>query len=155
MAKTKPKAKAKEKDHAKKAKGGTSTSTSTPGTESLGLRWLGDVADHDFDAALAYLSLKLDANQAVAVVGRLRRAQVTRRRANDILRACALQPLPLDDPGVRRDLLNAVSGKRLSPVLVVSSGKGGDIADGYHRVSLAYHLNPFGAVPLRIGAAPS
>ena len=64
-------------------------------------------------------------------------------------------PLSLDDPGVRRDLLNAVSGKRLSPVLVVSTGDGGDIADGYHRVSLAYHLDPFGDVPLRIGAAPA
>jgi hypothetical protein len=139
------------KDDAKQAKGGKSP----PGSESLGLRWLDDVAAHDFDAALAYLSLKLDERQAAAAVGRLREAEVTRRRANDILRACSLVPLPLDDPGVRRDLFNAVSGKRLSPVLVVSTGHGGDIADGYHRVSLAYHLDPFGDVPLRIGAAPA
>jgi hypothetical protein len=138
------------KDDAKKAKG----DTSPPDSESLGLKWLDDVADHDFDAASAYLSLKLDDKQAAAAVGRLRKAKVTRRRANDILRACSLVALPLDDPGVRRDLLNAVSGKRLSPVLVVSTGDGGDIADGYHRVSLAYHLDPFGDVPLRIGAAP-
>ncbi len=139
------------KDDAKQAKGGKSP----PGSESLGLRWLDDVAAHDFDAALAYLSLKLDERQAAAAVGRLREAEVSRRRANDILRACSLVPLPLDDPGVRRDLFNAVSGKRLSPVLVVSTGHGGDIADGYHRVSLAYHLDPFGDVPLRIGAAPA
>ena len=91
----------------------------------------------------------------MVAVGRLRKAEVARRRANDILRACNLVALPLDDPGVRRDLLNAVSGKRLSPVLVVSSGDGGDIAEGYHRVSLAYNLDPFGDVPLRIGAAPA
>ena len=139
------------KNHAKKPKGGTSP----PKGEPLGLHWLDDVAAHDFDAAVAYLSLKLDAKQAQTAVGRLRKAEVTRRRANDILRACNLVALPLDDPGVRRDLLNAVSGKRLSPVLVVSSGDGGDIADGYHRVSLAYHLDPFGDVPLRIGAAPA
>jgi hypothetical protein len=139
------------KDDAKHSKGGTSPQDS----ESLGLQWLDDVAAHDFDAALAYLSLKLDEKQAAAAVGSLRKAEVTRRRANDILRACSLVPLPLDDPGVRRDLLNAVSGKRLSPVLVVSSGDGGDIADGYHRVSLAYHLDPFGDVPLRIGDAPA
>ena len=105
------------KDDAKQAKGGTSP----PGSESLGLQWLDDVAAHDFDAALAYLSLKLDEKQAAAAVGRLRKAQVTRRRANDILRACSLVPLPLDDPGVRRDLFNAVSGKQLSPVLVIST----------------------------------
>jgi hypothetical protein len=139
------------KGKTKKAKGGPSPS----GSESLGLQWLDDVAAHDFDAASAYLSLKLDEKQAAAAVGRLRKAEITRRRANDILRACSLVALPLDDPGVRRDLLNAVSGKRLSPVLVVSTGDGGDIADGYHRVSLAYHLDPFGDVPLRIGAAPA
>jgi hypothetical protein len=139
------------KDKTRKAKGGMSPH----GSESLGVRWLDDVAAHDFDAALAYLSLKLDEKQAAAAVGRLRKAEVTCRRANDILRACNLVALPLDDPGVRRDLLNAVSGKRLSPILVVSTGDGGDIADGYHRVSLAYHLDPFGDVPLRIGAAPA
>jgi hypothetical protein len=139
------------KDKTKKAKGGASLS----GGDALGLRWLDDVAAHDFDAASAYLSLKLDEKHAAAAVGRLRKAEVTRRRANDILRACSLVALPLDDPGVRRDLLNAVSGRRLSPVLVVSTGDGGDIADGYHRVSLAYHLDPFGDVPLRIGAAPA
>ncbi len=139
------------KDHAKQAKGGTGPS----GEEPLGVRWLDDVADHDFDAAMAYLSLKLDEKQASAAVGRLRKAEITSRRANDILRACSLVALPLDDPGVRRDLLNAVSGKRLSPVLVVSTEDGGDIADGYHRVSLAYHLDPFGDVPLRIGATPA
>ncbi len=137
------------KDDTKKQKGGTNPSTNS----SLGLQWRDDVAAHDFDAAQAYLSLKLDEKQAALAVGHLRKAEVTRRRANDILRACNLVALPLDDPGVRRDLLNAVSGKRLSPVLVVSTGRGGDIADGYHRVSLAYHLDPFGDVPLRIGAA--
>ena len=139
------------KDKTKKAKGGDGLS----GSRSLGLQWLDDVSAHDFDAASAYLSLKLDEKQSVAAVGRLRKADITRRRANDILRACNLVALPLDDPGVRRDLLNAVSGKRLSPVLVVSTSDGGDIADGYHRVSLAYHLDPFGDVPLRIGAAPA
>ena len=138
------------KDHSKKPKGATRPED----TGSLGVRWLDDVVAHDFDAASAYLSLKLGEKLAAAAVGRLRKAEVTRRRANDILRASGLAALPLDDPGVRRDLLNAVSGKRLSPVLVVSTGDGGDIADGYHRVSLAYHLDPFGDVPLRIAAAP-
>jgi hypothetical protein len=138
-------------DAAKQPKGGMSPS----GDGSLGLQWLDDVVAHDFDAALAYLSLKFDEKRAAEAVGHLRKAEITRRRANDILRACGLSALPLDDAGVRRDLLNAVSGKRLSPVLVVSTGDGSDIADGYHRVSLAYHLDPFGDVPLRIGAAPA
>ncbi len=126
-------------------------SSSTDSESSL--QWLPDVADHDFEAAEAYLSLRLDAKRAETLVSRLRSAKVTARRANDILRACGRDALPLDDPGVRRDLIKAVSGQKLSPVLVVAGEVGPDIADGYHRVSLAYHLNPFGEVPLRIASA--
>jgi hypothetical protein len=120
--------------------------------EPMGVRWLDDVAEHDFAAAKAYLSLRLDPAQVDDLVEDLRSADVTTRRANDILRACGREPLPLDDPGVRRDLLKAVSGEKLSPILVVTLHQGADIADGYHRASLAYHLDPFGDVPLRIAS---
>jgi hypothetical protein len=127
----------------------------TPGdvkNATSGVRWLDDVAEHDFAAAEAYLSLRLDPAQVDALVKDLRAATVDQRRANDILRACGREPLPLDDPGVKRDLLKAVSGEKLSPILVVTFREGADIADGYHRASLAYHLNPFGDVPLRIAS---
>jgi hypothetical protein len=54
---------------------------------------------------------------------------LTTRRANDILRAAGLTAAPLDDPGVMKDLIKAVEGERLSPVLVLSGKKGADIAD--------------------------
>jgi hypothetical protein len=114
--------------------------------------WLDDVAKHDFAAAEAYLSLRLDSAQVDNAVKDLRSAKVTTRRANDILRACSRDPLPLDDPGVMRDLIKVISGEKLSPVLVVTLPQGADIADGYHRVSLAYRLNPFGDVPLRVAS---
>jgi hypothetical protein len=114
--------------------------------------WLDDVAEHDFAAAEAYLSLRIAAARVDEAVRELRSATVTTRRANDILRAANRDPLPLDDPGVMRDLIKVISGKRLSPVLVVTLPQGADIADGYHRVSLAYRLNPFGVVPLRIAS---
>jgi hypothetical protein len=116
----------------------------------VSLRWLKDVEDHDFDAALAYLSLRFNETKAKSMVHALREAKVTTRRANDILRACDRPALSLEDPGVRRDFAKAAVSTKLSPVLLVT-GKDVDIADGYHRVSLAYHLNPFGDVPLRIG----
>jgi hypothetical protein len=59
--------------------------------------------------------------------------------------------LSLTDPGVRRDLLKLLGGEKLSPVLVVAQKAGTDIADGYHRVSLAYNIDPFMMVPLRLG----
>lgn len=118
------------------------------------IRWEKDVAEHDYEAAQAYLSLRYDEDRAEKLVRRLRSAEITHRRANDILRACDREPLELDDPGVRRDLVAIAQGRRLSPVLVVYAKDGGpDIADGYHRVSLAYRLDPFATIPLRLAAS--
>lgn len=114
------------------------------------IKWLDDVAPHDYDAAEAYLSLKLESDAAGKIVKRLRKAPLTRRRANDILRAAGLTAAPLDDPGVMKDLIKALEGRRLSPVLVVSDGASADIADGYHRISLVYRIDPYGEVPLKL-----
>jgi hypothetical protein len=114
------------------------------------IKWLDDVADHDYAAAEAYLSIKLDKTAVAGLVDRLRKAPLTKRRANDILRAAGLTPAPLDDPGVMKDLVKAIEGKRLSPVLVVRDDARADIADGYHRVSLVYRIDPYGEVPLKL-----
>ncbi len=114
------------------------------------IKWLDDVAPHDYDAAEAYLSLKLESDAVSKIVKRLRKAPLTRRRANDILRAAGLTAAALDDPGVMKDLIKALEGRRLSPVLVVSDGASADIADGYHRISLVYRIDPYGEVPLKL-----
>lgn len=119
-----------------------------------GLRWKDDVDDHDYEAARQYLSLKLTPHQAAAIVRHLRRTEVVERRANDILRSARREPLDLSDPGVHRNLVKVVDGTRLSPVLVVSFEMDTDIADGYHRVSLAYRLTPFTPVALKLATAP-
>jgi hypothetical protein len=117
------------------------------------LKWDKDVARHDYAAASNYLSIRFGENRAREVSGKLQDLPVIYRRANDILRATQHVPLPLSDPGVLKDLKKVLAGKRLSPVLVAD----GDIADGYHRVSLAYALDPYTDVPLKLaeGAAIS
>ena len=50
-----------------------------------------------------------------------------------------------------RELKKVLAGKKLSPILVAEA----DIADGYHRLSLAYNLDPYGDVPLKLGRPPS
>ena len=115
------------------------------------IKWAAAVADHDYAAAEAYLSLKLGKDDVAKAVRRLRKATLTTRRANDILRAAGLAPAPLDDPGVMKDLIKAVEGEQLSPVLVLSGKKAADIADGFHRVSLVYRLDPYAAIPLKLG----
>lgn len=121
-----------------------------------GIKWLADVADHDFEAAFNYLSIKYDDATAKKLVKKLKDTKVITRRSNDILRACGLTPLPLSDPGVRRDMDKVFAGKKLSPVLVEKlPAAGADIADGYHRVSLAYDLDPYAEIPLRLAGLDS
>ena len=119
--------------------------TSTPTGEYL--RWKKDVDPHDYDAASSYLSIRFGEARAVKVAAELRKLPVISRRANDILRATGREPLALNDPGVLNDLKKVLAGDKLSPVLVAE----GDIADGYHRVSLAYALDPYAEIPLKIG----
>ncbi len=111
------------------------------------LHWRKDVASHDYAAAASYLSIRYGENRARELSDKLQKLQVITRRANDILRATRRDPLPLSDPGVLRDLQKVLSGEKLSPVLIAD----GDIADGYHRVSLAYALDPYAMVPLKLG----
>ena len=94
------------------------------------IRWEDDVAEHDYAAAHAYLSLKLTAAATGKVVTRLRKTKLTTRRANDILRASGLTPAPLDDPGVIKDLIKVIEGKPLSPILVVVGAAGTEIGGG-------------------------
>ena len=111
------------------------------------LQWRKDVADHDYAAASSYLSIRYGESRAQEVSEKLHKLPVIQRRANDILRATQRDPLPMSDPGVLRDLQKVLAGVRLSPVLIAE----GDIADGYHRVSLAYALDPYADVPLKLG----
>jgi hypothetical protein len=111
------------------------------------LQWKREVAEHDYAAASSYLSIRFGESQAREVSEKLKKLPVIIRRANDILRATGREPLPLSDPGVLKDLKKVLAGEKLSPVLVAE----GDIADGYHRVSLAYALDPYADVPLKLG----
>lgn len=111
------------------------------------LRWKKEVAQHDYAAASSYLSIRFGESRAQEVSRKLKKLPVINRRANDILRATRRDPLPLSDPGVLKDLKKVLAGEKLSPVLVAE----GDIADGHHRVSLAYALDPYADVPLKLG----
>ena len=62
----------------------------------------------------------------------------------DRVAATGRDPLPLDDPGVIRDLKKVLGGEKLSPVLVAE----GDIADGYHRVCASYHTDENTDIPV-------
>ena len=111
------------------------------------LRWKKDVEARDYAAAASYLSIRFGEGRAQKAAAELRGLPVIKRRANDIMRATGREPLPLSDPGVVHELKKVLTGEKLSPILVAEA----DIADGYHRLSLAYALDPYAEVPLKLG----
>lgn len=111
--------------------------------------WLRDPEEHDYPAAMDFLSLLMDAADTLTVVQNLRTMPTDVRKAKDILRASGLPLLPADNPHVAHNIAKVHAGKRLSPVLLVRS-RPLIIADGYHRICAAYHLTEDLDVPCRL-----
>jgi hypothetical protein len=116
--------------------------------------WKSDPEDHDFPAAIAYLSLLASPGDVAVIVASLRAATTTHQKAKDILRASGLALLPADNPHVAADLEKIAKGKPLSPVLLVRGSLGElrplQIADGYHRVCASYQTDENTDIPCRI-----
>lgn len=113
--------------------------------------WLDEPEDHDYPAALEYLSLIWEDKYAQARVKDLKQAEMTTRKAKDILRASGLPLLPKDDEHVAKAIKKIEKGTPLSPILLVRSSQGRVlIADGYHRVCASYHLEDDTEIPCKL-----
>ena len=126
------------------------TSTEAP------VHWLAAPEDHDYPAAADYLTLLADPDTVAALVALLRSAPVVPKKAKDILRAAQLPLLPPDNPHVRADLAKILTGRHLSPILLVqgdmATGTPMQIADGYHRVCACYHTDENIPIPTKLAA---
>ncbi|MFA4084508.1 MULTISPECIES: hypothetical protein [Mycobacteriaceae] len=106
------------------------------------VKWLEQPEDHDYAAAVDYLTLVGEADVVKRTVKALRNATLEYRKAKDILRAAHLDMLPKTNAHVARDLAKIAKDKALSPILLVRgdarAGARLEIADGYHRVCASY-----------------
>lgn len=102
--------------------------------------------DDDTKDASKFLSLIRKPKYAKRIVKKLAGKKVITYKAKDILRAAQLDPLPKDDPDVAEKLQDIQSGAPFQPVLLLRgdahAGRPLVIADGYHRVSAAYWIDP-------------
>lgn len=116
--------------------------------------WFDEPQEHDFPAALDYLTLLFEVPVATKTVQALRKATTTSKKAKDIVRACSLSALGHDNAHVRNDLHKINRGEKLSPVLLVRgdalTGRPLTVADGYHRVCAVHLLNEDAEVPCRL-----
>ena len=116
--------------------------------------WKTEPDEHDYPAALDYLTLLLSLEAADATVEGLKTADLTHRKAKDLLRASRLQTLPPNNVHVVADLAKVKAGESLSPVLLVRGVLESDlpltIADGYHRICASYWLDENADIPCRL-----
>ena len=117
--------------------------------------WKPEPDDHDFPAALDYLSLVMRPEVAKSLVEVLRSADTAHRKAKDLLRASRLALLPVDNPHVRADLRKIKRRQQLSPVLLVrgdvlDGDRPLEVADGYHRICASFHTDENADIPCRI-----
>jgi hypothetical protein len=118
------------------------------------LPWADDVDDDHYSDAYDYLSLHWLPAQAGPAVQALREAPVVKYHPGDLLRAANLQPVGLDDAGVRREIAKAIADGHFQPALVVNLQHGVVVADGLHRLSAALHLAPFQKARIKLGPSP-
>jgi hypothetical protein len=116
--------------------------------------WMETPEEHDYPAALDFLSLLMSDAAAAALVAKLKTAVLTHRKAKDILRASGLPILPRDNAHVAHNLKKLRDGKKLSPVLLVrgdrSAGVPLAIADGYHRICASWYTDENALIPCRL-----
>jgi len=116
------------------------------------IKWLAKPEEHDYPAALSYLSLLYDEKTSAAFVGKLKRAPASQFKAKDIFRASGLPLLGVGNSHVKKDQEKIESGAPVSPLLLIRNSAGGKvvIADGYHRLCAVYSFDEDALVPCRI-----
>ena len=121
-------------------------------SKTVEIKWSSEPEEHDYPAALSYLSLLYDEPTATTHVDNLKRASISRLKAKDIFRASGLSLLGISNAHVARDQQKIKSGRDLSPLLLVRDSVNGKviIADGYHRLCAVYSYDEDAVVPCKI-----
>ena len=78
--------------------------------KKIEIKWLSEPEDHDYPAALSYLSLLYAEKTAASCVDKLKRAATSAFKAKDIFRASGLSLLGVSNAHVERDQEKLQSG---------------------------------------------
>lgn len=126
----------------------------SPKGSSPVVQWLANPEHDDYSAARSYLSLNAKSKTTKNALKKLAHTKRVHFKAKDLLRASNLPLLPRNNPDVAKELARVASGEPLSPCLVIrgrlEKGRVAQIADGYHRICAAYHVNGDTDIPVQI-----
>jgi len=120
--------------------------------KKVGVKWLGKPEDHDYPAALSYLSLIYGPPTAAGMVNRLKKAAMAEFKAKDVFRASALPLLGVVNSHVKKNEEKIMAGEEMSPLLLIRDSANGRliIADGYHRMCAVYSFDEDAVIPCKI-----
>jgi len=102
--------------------------------------WKKSVDKHDYDAALDYLTLIYNPEDAEILIEKLKNTKITIRKSKDIRRASGLELFPEDNKHVKENIKKIKRGILMSPMLLVVDLKL-IIADGAHRESAVFYTS--------------
>ncbi len=116
------------------------------------IAWLKKPQPHDYPCAVSYLSLIMAPEAAQKIAAALKDSSSILHPAKDVLRASGLPLLDRGDEELKKVHEKILAGTKLSPVLLCRDKAGSRviIADGYHRLCAAYHIDENATVPCRI-----
>lgn len=116
------------------------------------IKWMKEPEDHNFPAALSYLSLIYTIDEAKKIVKKLDNVKLSEFKAKDIFRASNLSLLGISNYHVEKNFTKIKNGEKLSPILLVRRVDLGTVvvADGYHRLCAVYHFDEDAIIPSRI-----
>ncbi len=120
--------------------------------DAVSIKWLSEPEEHDYPAALSYLSLIYPDATANDYTEQLKHAAVVSFKAKDIFRASTLSLLGVSNSHVDKDQQKIRAGQALSPLLLVRDSANGKviIADGYHRLCAVYTFDEDALIPCKI-----
>ena len=120
--------------------------------KKISIEWLDAPEEHDYPAALSYLSLLYSKSTAAAFVDKLKRAGRVEFKAKDIFRASSASLLGVSNAHVEKDREKIKIGRKLSPILLIRDSTNGRviIADGYHRLCAVYSFDENAVIPCKI-----
>lgn len=116
------------------------------------ITWLHEPEEHDYPAAMSYLSLIYDTDIVNELIQQLKKAPMSSYKSKDIFRASGLSLLGISNSHVNRDSKKIASSIDLSPLLLVRDKLNGKviIADGYHRLCAVYFVDENATIPCKI-----
>lgn len=121
-------------------------------TKKVEIQWLNTPEDHNYPAALSYLSLLYDEHTAANYVAKLKDAPMAEFKAKDIFRASSLSLLGVSNAQIEKNQKKIADNRELSPLLLVRDANNGKVivADGYHRLCAVYSHDEDSLIPCKI-----